>query len=80
MRMININMNSYFNKPVDRESTILDKEENTLRLSQVVWGSIHGIAKLMIDGIYTEISQIEDICECAKAIVKLVKLDMHKLK
>lgn len=48
-----------------QEMGLLDKQENTLRLSQVVWGSIHGIAKLMIDGIYTEISQIEDICECA---------------
>lgn len=44
---------------------LLDPEENTLRLSQVIWGTIHGIAKLYIDGIYTHTSQVEEICECA---------------
>ncbi len=44
---------------------LLDKDENTLRLSQVIWGTIHGIAKLYIDGIYTHTSQVEEICECA---------------
>lgn len=44
---------------------LLNKDENTLRLSQVIWGTIHGIAKLYIDGIYTHTSQVEEICECA---------------
>lgn len=44
---------------------LLDKEANSLRLSQVIWGTMHGIAKLLIDGIYKDSSQIEDICECA---------------
>lgn len=44
---------------------LLNKKSNTLRLSQVIWGTMHGIAKLLIDGIYTENSQIEEICECA---------------
>jgi AcrR family transcriptional regulator len=48
-----------------QKSGLLNKEENTLRLSQVIWGTIHGIAKLYIDGIYTHTSQVEEICESA---------------
>ena len=44
---------------------LLNRDENTLRLSQVIWGTIHGIAKLYIDGIYTHTSQVEEICDCA---------------
>ena len=38
---------------------------NSLRMSQVLWGTLHGIAKLTIDGIYTEQASIEEMCECA---------------
>lgn len=44
---------------------LLDKKANSLRLSQVIWGTMHGIAKLLIDGIYTDTNQIEEICQCA---------------
>jgi len=44
---------------------LLDKNSNSLRLSQVIWGTMHGIAKLLIDGIYTDDKQIEEICQCA---------------
>ena len=44
---------------------LLDANANSLRLSQVIWGTMHGIAKLLIDGIYTDTSQIEAICMCA---------------
>ena len=44
---------------------LLNKNQNTLRLSQVIWGTLHGIAKLLIDGIYTHSSQVEEICDCA---------------
>jgi AcrR family transcriptional regulator len=44
---------------------LLDKNANSLRLSQVIWGTMHGIAKLLIDGIYKDNSQIEEICACA---------------
>ncbi|MFT4966006.1 MAG: hypothetical protein ACI89P_000815, partial [Colwellia sp.] len=35
------------------------------RVSQVLWGTVHGIAKLFIDGIYTDNSKIDDICDYA---------------
>ena len=39
--------------------------ENALRTSQVIWGTVHGIAKLWIDGIYTDSAQIEEVSLCA---------------
>jgi AcrR family transcriptional regulator len=44
---------------------LLDQQTNSLRLSQVIWGTMHGVAKLLIDGIYTHTSQVEEICACA---------------
>ena len=38
---------------------ILDAD--SLRVSQVLWGSMHGIAKLYIDGIYTDAARVEEI-------------------
>ena len=39
--------------------------DNALRSSQVIWGALHGIAKLFIDGIYTDTAQIEEVTHCA---------------
>ncbi|NQY63614.1 MAG: TetR/AcrR family transcriptional regulator [Alteromonadaceae bacterium] len=44
---------------------IMPNTENTLRLAQVTWGTLHGIARLSIDGIYENTSNIEEMCECA---------------
>jgi AcrR family transcriptional regulator len=40
-------------------------KDNALRASQVLWGTVHGIAKLLIDGIYTDVSHVEEICDYA---------------
>lgn len=48
-----------------QESGILPKGENTLRLAQVTWGTMHGIARLLIDGIYADANSVEEMCECA---------------
>jgi len=39
--------------------------DNPLRTAQVIWGALHGIAKLFIDGIYTDTAQIEEVTRCA---------------
>lgn len=44
---------------------LLNVNDNALRASQVLWGTVHGIAKLFIDGIYTDSSKIEEICDFA---------------
>ena len=48
-----------------QETGILPQGENTLRLAQVTWGTMHGIARLLIDGIYADANSIEEMCECA---------------
>lgn len=51
---------------------LLSPEENPLRLTQVLWSTLHGIARLVIDGIYitgessNKLSrQVDEMCECA---------------
>jgi AcrR family transcriptional regulator len=44
---------------------LLDKGEDTLRVAQVTWGTLHGIARLIIDGIYADAQSIEKMCDCA---------------
>ena len=39
--------------------------DNPLRTAQVIWGALHGIATLFIDGIYTDTAQIEELTHCA---------------
>lgn len=48
-----------------QEQGIISNKENTLRLAQVTWATLHGIARLVIDGIYGQANQIDEMCECA---------------
>ena len=50
---------------------LMPKNEKTLRLAQVTWATLHGLAQLSIDGIYTEASHIDEMCECAVNILLL---------
>ena len=44
---------------------LFNVDDNALRVSQILWGTVHGIAKLFIDGIYTDNSKIDEICDYA---------------
>tara|TARA_R110001583_G_scaffold1152_14_gene9581 strand:- start:2308 stop:2982 length:675 start_codon:yes stop_codon:yes gene_type:complete len=48
-----------------QQKGILPKSQNSLRLAQVTWATLHGIAQLVIDGIYGDDSQIDEMCQCA---------------
>ncbi len=48
-----------------QEKGILPRSQKTLRLAQVTWATLHGIAQLVIDGIYADASQIDEMCQCA---------------
>ncbi|MBL4821945.1 MAG: TetR/AcrR family transcriptional regulator [Colwellia sp.] len=48
-----------------QEKGLLPTSANTLRLAQVTWATLHGIAQLVIDGIYADASQIDEMCQCA---------------
>jgi len=48
-----------------QQKGILPKSQKSLRLAQVTWATLHGIAQLVIDGIYADASQIDEMCQCA---------------
>ncbi|WP_085283284.1 TetR/AcrR family transcriptional regulator [Colwellia chukchiensis] len=48
-----------------QQQGVIINNENSLRLAQVNWATLHGIARLVIDGIYAQSSQIDEMCECA---------------
>ncbi len=48
-----------------QQQGIFPSSENPTRLAQVTWATMHGLAKLYIDGIYTQSSTIEEMCETA---------------
>lgn len=43
---------------------LLAKTNNALRLAQVNWGTLHGIAKLLNDGIYQDSAAVDEMCQC----------------
>ncbi len=57
-----------------QQQGLLIKDENSLRLAQVTWGALHGIVRLLIDGIYLDTSHTEEMCEC------VVKVFMQSTK
>ncbi|WP_339671815.1 TetR/AcrR family transcriptional regulator [Dasania marina] len=52
-----------------QQQGVLDSEADTLRLSQVIWSTLHGITRLVIDGIYqnndSDQKHIKAMCDCA---------------
>ncbi|MGI9294392.1 MAG: TetR/AcrR family transcriptional regulator, partial [Pseudomonadales bacterium] len=44
---------------------LVAKDLDALRFSQVSWGMLHGISRLLIDGIYTDATSKNRICETA---------------
>jgi len=48
-----------------QQQGLLNNQENTLRVAQVTWATLHGLARLLIDGIYADANNIEEMCECA---------------
>ena len=43
---------------------ILPQNQDSLRLTQVTWGTLHGLAQLVIDGVYADSSHLDEICQC----------------
>ena len=44
---------------------VISSEHDALRVAQVTWSTLHGLAKLFNDGIYSDAKNIEPICETA---------------
>lgn len=47
---------------------LLPDDISKLRFSQVMWSTMHGLSRMVIDGIYIEKSSIESICQAAAKI------------
>ncbi len=47
---------------------LLPEDQDALRLAQVTWSTLHGIARLLIDGIYADESHISEMCDCAAEV------------
>jgi AcrR family transcriptional regulator len=54
-----------------QEKGILPRTQSPLRLAQVTWATLHGIAQLVIDGIYGDESQIDEMCQCAVELLTI---------
>ena len=48
-----------------QQQGLLPAHPEALRLAQVTWGTLHGIARLVIDGVYANSSHIDDMCDTA---------------
>ena len=48
-----------------QERGLVAKKLDPLRFAQVSWGMLHGISRLLIDGIYTDAASATGICETA---------------
>jgi len=44
---------------------VLPDTQDPLRLSQVTWSTMHGLARLIIDGIYPDTSHVAEMVDCA---------------
>lgn len=48
-----------------QDQGILPRDQDSVRLAQVSWGMLHGLARLLIDGIYSDDSHMDEMCACA---------------
>ncbi|MCU7555954.1 TetR/AcrR family transcriptional regulator [Alteromonas sp. ASW11-19] len=48
-----------------QQQGVLCSTQDPLRLAQVTWGTLHGIARLVIDGVYANSSHLKEMCDCA---------------
>lgn len=47
-----------------QQKGILNAQEDSLRLAQVSWATMHGLARLLIDGVYADVSHLDEMCDC----------------
>lgn len=59
-----------------KEEGLLSDSQDPLRLSQIVWSTLHGLVTLSHDGIFVRSTDLEDICQYALNQLKgLVRVD-----
>ncbi|MCB1703612.1 MAG: TetR/AcrR family transcriptional regulator [Halioglobus sp.] len=48
---------------------LISQTLDPLRFTQVAWGMLHGISRLLVDGIYTDAASASSICETAAGML-----------
>ena len=48
-----------------QQQGLLLADKPALRQTQVIWATLHGLAKLVTDGVYADSSHIDEMCDCA---------------
>jgi len=48
-----------------QQQGLLLADKPALRQTQVIWATLHGLAKLVTDGVYADSAHIDDMCDCA---------------
>ena len=48
-----------------QEQGVLLADKPALRQTHVIWATLHGLAKLVTDGVYADSSHIDEMCDCA---------------
>lgn len=48
---------------------LLLADKPALRQTQVIWATLHGLAKLVTDGVYADSGHIDDMCDCAVSML-----------
>ncbi len=45
------------------------QDQDALRVAQVTWGSLHGLSRLLIDGVYLDKASINSMCDTAARLL-----------
>ena len=53
-----------------RQHQVLPAGGDALRLAQVAWSTLHGLSRLVVDGIYVEPGSIDSICDTLVALLQ----------
>ena len=52
-----------------QQQGLLLADKPALRQTQVIWATLHGLAKLVTDGVYADSSHIDEMCDCAVSML-----------
>jgi AcrR family transcriptional regulator len=53
-----------------QQKGLVKKNAKALRLAQVTWGTLHGLSKLFMDGVYVDRKNLDEMCETLIALLK----------
>ncbi len=52
-----------------QQEGVIDKNKDPLRFAQVSWSTLHGMSRLLIDGVYEDTKSVDDMCAMAVRVL-----------